>query len=191
MALKLLVDGLKEEEVNNSYIAICDANRIASAFYIKYRGKKICARPKKNRQRIGSSFVFEAVPVAAAIRRVPKIYNGSKDPVIVASDHWGLIEYAKYYFDWGMKKTEEIKSIESRYTIAEMEAVRSMLEPVREITESYPIFFGKIKASKKSDNIAHVLCTAKANKLKRQELKKMLKSNRNFYRSMNYSPGNF
>lgn len=184
MAAMLVVDGLDIDEINRSYKAICDANRLASAFCINYRGEKIISKAKLNKQKTKSSFVFEAIPVAAAIRYVPKLYNGSEDPIIVASDHRDLMEYVNYYFDWEAERTKRIERIETRYGVPDLKMVNSMLEPLREITEAYPFHFGKIiNGRRKDDNIAHVLCTRKANDFIKRETKKMVKRQRRQFKA--------
>lgn len=192
MAAKLVVEGLNAEEINRSYKAVCDANPLASAFVIDYRGVKLLSKSKSNKRKIESSIIFEAVPVVSAIRHVPKFYNGSKDPVIVASDHRDLIDFAAYYFDWEAEKTREIERIESRYGRSTMGTLTTMLEPVRVVTESYPFHFGKIiNGRRKSDNIAHVLCTRKANEMIRRELKRRQKHSKEYYKSLESLVGDF
>lgn len=169
-------NGLENYNLSNSYFVLCDANELATAFYIEYRGKRLDKRVKRNRQKVKTAFVSEAVPVATAIRRIPKIYNGSNDAVIVGTDNNDLAEYLHYFFNWDAKETEKLKLIKSYRKPYEMEVVNPMLEKVRPITEAFPIFFGTIKNTDwKDDNVAHLLCSRKRTDILKEELKKLEK----------------
>ena len=172
MGIKISVNGLCKEEINNSYKILCDGNSVATAYSVEYQGEKIYEKAKRNKHFVGNMFIFEAIPIVSAIRRIPKFYNGSKDPVVVATDNRQLVEYMDWFFDWEAKKNERIEEIQSRFGIPCLKEINSMLEPVREIAESYPLYFGRIRnGSRKRENRAHELCTKKMDAALKQFLK--------------------
>ncbi|MFH0929036.1 MAG: hypothetical protein V1818_01620 [Candidatus Aenigmatarchaeota archaeon] len=178
MAIGLILEDpvFKENyKLEDCYLAICDANRDAAGFLIRYRGATKAEQTRKIRLRSNNSFVFESVSISSALREIPRIYNGSRDAVVVANDNFDTIDYAKFFFDCGTPGNRRLRKIKSNYAEC-IPVVNRILEPARNVVSCYPVFFAKIENSKKkNDNAAHVLCTNEARNLKKSRIKKDLK----------------
>ncbi|MBN2202739.1 MAG: hypothetical protein JW700_00935 [Candidatus Aenigmarchaeota archaeon] len=211
MAIRVVLDldeGTNGFNFKDPYVAICDANKSAWAYYIqkcidrqncrtKIGPNKISYYIRNNKGKVESkaknsthgfrnSFVFETVPVVEAIKKIDKLCNGDKEPFVVASDHPGLVNYANYFLKWDAPETEEVRELKSYQPVSEIVKVNSMLENVRSIVEEKPIFIAQVKNGRwKRDNIAHVLADIKAEKQIKQSNKRIRKSLNNLVKTGN------